>query len=549
MRFLSSVTFIAAFSIMLQTAESARAQSIGWMQPTSTFDAVWYHQAGAASPSASAWQIPMIDAFGTGITQRYVFKASARNLLPLALQDQAGPARPWLVQLATDETALTLTEPDETRAEARRSEQALTADERKALQIALQWAGYYTAAIDGAFGRGTRASMRAWQEENGFEATGVLTTLQRRALIDQYNAVLNGLDLALVRDEEAGIEMMMPTAAVEFARYEPPFAHYGSKNDIGARVLLISQAGDQNTLFGLYEIMQTLEIVPLDGARERGNDSFELVGENDQIVSHTQVSLQNGQIKGFTLVWPARDEERRRRVLAEMTKSFTRLEAVLDPTVGSVDTQSIDLVSGLQIRQPKISRSGFFLNESGLVATTSETVGSCARLTIDGDITAEVLANDPAQGIALLRPTQPLSPLAVAALNVADPRLQSDVAVAGYSYEGVLSAATLTFGKLSDVKGLRGEDSLSRLSMTAQPGDVGGPVFDASGGVMGMLLPKSSVGPQLPDDVHFARDSQAIVDIAQAVGVELAAADAQGNLVPRDLRLAAQGMTVLVSCW
>jgi hypothetical protein len=126
---------------------------------------------------------------------------------------------------------------DETLAEARRSERSLSAQDRKDLQIALQWAGFYNAAIDGSYGRGTRNSMAAFQEANNFEKTGVLTTLQRAALLKQYNAVLDGLGLKMVRDDQAGIEMMMPTAEVSFARYEAPFAHYESAGSIGAKNL------------------------------------------------------------------------------------------------------------------------------------------------------------------------------------------------------------------------------------------------------------------------------------------------------------------------
>ena len=57
---------------------------------------------------------------------------------------------------------------------------------------------------------------------------------------------------------------------MQFDHYEPPFVHYGERGGSGVRVLLISQPGDQSTLFGLYDILQTLEIVPLDGERERG---------------------------------------------------------------------------------------------------------------------------------------------------------------------------------------------------------------------------------------------------------------------------------------
>lgn len=439
--------------------------------------------------------------------------------------------------------------PDETVSEARNSERALDAQGRKDLQIALQWAGFYNAAIDGAFGRGTRNSMAAWQESNGYEVTGVLTTRQRTALMGQYNAVLDGLGLQLVRDDAAGIEIMMPTAEVAFDHYEPPFAHYDSSGNIGARVLLISQAGDQDTLFGLYDIMQTLEIVPLEGPRARQNTSFELIGENGSIISQTQVSLLDGQIKGFTLIWPAGDEDRRRRVVAEMSKSLIRLDAVLDPAAGIEAEQTIDLVSGLRIRQPKISRSGFFIDGQGAVATTSEAVAACTRVTLDGDTEADVIADDASAGIALLRPRAALAPMAVARFGNSPPRLQSEVSVAGYSYEGVLSAATLTFGTLADLRGLHGEEKLNRLTLTAQAGDAGGPVFDASGNVMGMLLPAAAGDQQLPKDVSFALQGAAIAELASKNGLRLTQSDATDAVAPRDLRIAAQGMTVLVSCW
>ncbi len=479
---------------------------------------------------------------------------SAPDSVDLPDPEPIAPTDENITEVAPEQSIIpevpALPEPaDETLREAQASERNLTSDDRKLLQVALQWAGFYDAAIDGAYGRGTRNSMAAWQEANGFEKTGVLTTLQRATLIKQYNAVLDGLGLQMVRDENAGIEILMPTAEVGFAEYEPPFAQYNATGDIGARVLLISQAGDQDTLFGLYDIMQTLEIVPLTGPRERTNTSFELIGENGQIISQTQVSLQDGQIKGFTLIWPAGDEDRRRRVITEMTKSLVRLPGVLDPAAGNPDEQAIDLVAGLQIRQPKISRSGFFINTSGAVVTTSEAVQSCSRVTIDGDTEADVVADDTTNGIAVIKPRTALAPIAVAVFGTGAPRLQSEVSVAGYSYEGVLSAATLTFGKISDVRGLQGEENLSRLSLIAQKGDAGGPVFDVSGNVVGMLLPKSTQGPQLPEDVSFALDTNTIAQAAQSAGLSLTASEKTGSIAPRDLTIAAQGMTVLVSCW
>lgn len=456
----------------------------------------------------------------------------------------------------SDAGVATLTEPapttepsDETPAEARRSERALTADERKDLQIALRAAGFYNSTIDGAFGAGTRRSMEDWQASNGFETSGVLTTAQRKTLMDQYNAPLISVGMRLVQDTKAGIEMQMPAGAVKFARYEPPFAHYDATGDLGARVLLISQPGNQATLFGLYDIMQTLEIVPLEGPRERSKDRFTLEGRNADRVSYTQARLVDGEIKGFTLVWPTGDEDRRKRVLTEMKASFERFDSVLDPAEGGDAEQRIDLVSGLEVRKPRLSRSGFYIDTKGTVVTTAQAVQSCTRITLDQDHQAELVTVDDALGVAVLRPAEALAPMSVAQFRTDAPRLQSDVAVAGFSYEGVLGGPTLTFGTVADVKGLRGETELARLALAALPGDAGGPVFDAAGGVVGMLLPAASTSQKLPDDVSFAADAAAIQGVLDAAGMQGEPHTESSDISPDALNQRATGMTVLVSCW
>ena len=439
---------------------------------------------------------------------------------------------------------------DETPAEARRSERLLTGAERRDLQIALKAAGYYAAAIDGAFGRGTRAAMSDWQAARGYEPTGVLTTGQRRALMDEYNAPLISVGMRAHTDRRAGIAMQMPMDAVRFSHYESPFAHYDAAGELGARVLLISQPGDRATLYGLYDIMQTLEIVPLEGPRARDGDSFTLEGRNGDIVSYTEAALENGRVKGFTLIWPAGDEERRRRVLAEMKTSFERLDGVLDPAAGAEAPQEVDLVSGLEVRKPKRARSGFYVDSRGAVLTTAEAVQGCTRITLDHDYRAEVAALDSKRGLAVLRPERPLAPMAVGRLRAGEPRLQSEVAVSGYSYGGTLGAPTLTFGKVAELKGLQGERELTRLALAALPGDAGGPVLDSAGGVLGLLLPRAEDGRRLPEDVSFAADASAIRAMLTGAGLEIAEAAQPGPpLPPNDLSEMALGMTVLVGCW
>jgi len=467
----------------------------------------------------------------------------------------AGPAliAPSVTQPETVQTlqpAQEIEPADETPRQARASEAALTRDERREIQIALQWAGVYNAGIDGAFGRGTRAAMRAWQSNNGFEDTGILTTAQRAELFRQYNAVLDGMDLQNVQDMQAGIAIDLPLGVVIFDRYNSPFAHFGPTDAVEhAQVLLISQPGDSDRLAGLYEIMQTLEIVPLEGDRTRNDTSFVLTGQNNRIVSHTEARLEGGAIKGFTLVWPAGDEDRRTRILAAMQKSFAPVAGVLDPAAISDDTQSVDLVAGLQIRKPKHTASGFFVDRQGRVLTTIAAIGNCGRITLNGTYDAVVLASDTATGVAVLQATQPLAPSTVAQFRNSAPRLQSEIAVSGYSFGGVLPSATMTFGRLSDLRGLNGEETLTRLAINTLDGDAGGPVLDDTGAVLGMLMPRAPGGRQLPAEVSFATKSDVLGAFLQQAGVTVQSSDTLPRLDPVDLTQKGTAMTVLVSCW
>ncbi|MDW4499869.1 trypsin-like peptidase domain-containing protein [Sulfitobacter sp. D35] len=523
----------------------------------------WYGVAlGPYAPSDAAQVLRVYRAEGLIPRDSYIAESSAyrRQFWPVGAnvldRGVIAPPEGTAPQVPDAPDTATVAEPasppapaDETPQEARASERLLSEAERRGLQTALQWAGHYNAAIDGQFGRGTRSSMAAWQAANAHEVTGILTTAQRNELMGQYNAVLDGLGLEPLRETATGIEILIPKEVVAFSRYEPPFAHFDAKGEIDALVLLISQEGDRDTLHGLYDIMQTLEIVPLNGPRQKSDRDFSLVGQNATRISETHVSLEGGRIKGFTLVWPAGDEERRERLVAEMRRSFTRIDGVLDAAAGADAAQQIDLVSGLRIRKPRLSRSGFFVDGAGAVVTTSEAVQSCSRITLDEDYEATVTAEDSGRGIAILRPSQRLAPSRIAQFSPVPPRLQSEVAVAGYPFEDALNAPTMTFGTLAELRGLRGEEEISRLDLAPLPGDAGGPVIDASGNVLGMLLPRAGGAQQLPEDVSFALAGGAIAEVMRRAGLTAATGSETAGLDAYDITSRGQGMTVLVSCW
>jgi hypothetical protein len=421
------------------------------------------------------------------------------------------------------------------------------------VQSALQWFGHYEAAIDGDFGRGSRAAMAAWQEANAAEPTGVLTTAERRDLLDRHRAAIAALGLAPLREAEAGIAIDLPLALVRFARYEPPFAVFDPVDGSGVRVLLISQPGDQASLAALYEQLQRLPVMPPEGPRSLGDAGFTLSGSDGVIESHAQVQLAGGLIKGWLLVWPQARGEGPGRVRAAMDQSFRAVgDRALDPGLVPLAASSRDgLLTGLQPDRPRLSRSGFYVDAEGRVLTTAEVPAiGCARITIDGGAEMAVGFADPAAGLLLLTPRDPLAPPGYARFQTAPEPVGAEVAVAGYSYGDALPAPALTFGRVAAQTGLDGETGLKRLDLPALPGDAGGPVVDGTGAVVGMLLPaRNGTARHLPEGVAFAAAAGPIQMRLARAGLAPAAAAAGGALPPEDLARRARGMTVLVSCW
>ncbi|MCF6443794.1 trypsin-like peptidase domain-containing protein [Nereida sp. MMG024] len=450
-----------------------------------------------------------------------------------------------------EEPAAPVYVPDETRAEALRSEQQMSVEQKKDLQRALAWAGKYEAAIDGVYGRGTRGAMAAWQTRKGYPDTGILTSAQRAEALADWNAVFEGLGFAVLREPDAGLEMDLPLSIVTFDRYTPPFVRFEPTGAIEqARVLMISQAGGRDALAGLYDILQTLEVVPLEGPRSLRGDRFEIEGRSADFVSYTFAQTRNDEIKGYMLLWPNGDEDRRARVLERMQAGFTPIPGTLDPSAGDPSEQAVDLLSGLELRKPKRSRSGFFVDGAGTVVTHAETVAQCTRLTIDGLHDAEVLNLDLDAGIAVLRPKDTLAPDSFARFAVEPAQLGSEIAVAGYPYGGVLRAPTLTFGRLADLRGLQGEEELDRLDLTSAEGDVGGPVVGRDGAVLGMLIPPPVIGAQaFPPEVQFTLDSASLQTALDKAGVTTQTQPSGTRILAEDLTLRTRAFTVLVQCW
>lgn len=441
---------------------------------------------------------------------------------------------------------------DETAKQAAASEGQLPRAEKVKLQEALQWYGYYQGGLDGSIGRGTRASMSEWQTALGYEPTGVLTTLQRATLIANYQADEASFGFTQVTEAEAGIEFSLPANLLKFDHYEPPFVHYTAIDGSKLRLLLISKPGDETTLAGLYDLLQTLEVVPAAGERLLDGAEFSINAASGTVASFSTARSSKGTIKGYLLVWPPEQSETAQRILAVMASSFRSTgDVVLNPGLVPLDaTVKAGVLAGMAVKEPKSRVSGAFIDISGLVLTTADGVASCGKITLDGNVEAEAAAIDAALGAAVLRPLSPVAPFAVAATGTQSIAAGAQVLLAGYSLPTGLPAPVLTQGRVEGVGGPSGEAGLLTLAANITPHDLGGPVLNEAGALVGMIFGTQVGGKSLPSGVMLVRDAASLAPLMAKAGMQPAEAiGVPPALTPDALNAAAMGMTVQVTCW
>jgi peptidoglycan hydrolase-like protein with peptidoglycan-binding domain len=429
------------------------------------------------------------------------------------------------------------------------SENALTFDEKRYLQRALAWASHYQGKIDGLYGPETRRAMKDWQIENKYPKTGVMTPSQRGIILNNFTPVMTRLNLAPVTNLRAGITLLVPRGIMGSAQYDAPFVRFEATDSSNTQIILISQVGDAKRLRALFEVIQTLNIVPKGGALKLDEAGFSIETSNNELFTTGFAKLIDGEIKGAILVWPTKDEAQRLRLKEQIFGSFDSFKGVL-PEAEFFETGLLpkDILSGLQIRQPIFARSGIFLNAQGMVLTASQDLEICGSIEVGFGTQVKIKASN--SYVTVLSPMENISPPAISSFQLGPLKAPRRITAGGYSYGGSLGSPTLTRGLLQDLKDLANDRNISRLEINTLPGDAGGPIYNSGGAVIGILLPKrEDPNRQLPDDVHFAANLDLIISLLDEENIQLSSTETKVHSDLVNLSKTAKNSIALVKCW
>ena len=205
----------------------------------------------------------------------------------------------------------------------------------------------------------------------------------------------------------------------------------------------------------------------------------------------------------------------------------------------------------------QVSTGTGFAVAPGLLITNHHVIDGCTAIEIvsaDGRRRSAVVDADPLIDLALLR----VPGLRGATARIRTPsnvRLGEPVMVFGFPLSGSLSSGgNFTSGLVSGLRGLR--DSVGEIQITApvQPGNSGGPVMDASGSVVGVVVAKldalrSAIATgDIPQNVNFAVSLDILSEFLAKNKVTVREAPVAKGLDTATVAELAQSFTYRVEC-
>jgi len=201
--------------------------------------------------------------------------------------------------------------------------------------------------------------------------------------------------------------------------------------------------------------------------------------------------------------------------------------------------------------------TGFFVSQKGHLLTNHHVIEGCAiiRLRLPGQASrATLVARDPNNDLALLKSES--RPDLVASLSSRKrPQLGQFAIIFGFPLTGVLSSSgNLVTGTVSAVSGLQDDSRLFQISAPVQPGNSGGPVMDASGAVIGVVVGKLNARAvekaiaDIPQNVNFAIKGALAMGFLDSNSVDYVT-DAGNQTIPvEEIAKRSMRFTVLVEC-
>jgi hypothetical protein len=357
---------------------------------------------------------------------------------------------------------------------ARAAFEALSEADRKAIQEALVWTGDHTGVTTGGFGRRTFEAIQAWQKRVGAKLDGVLDAKARGALQAEAKKARDAAKFAVVTDPRTGVAIGVPQAVLTKRDQNPSGGSRWQSPDKKITLDTRAYPAGETDLPALYERNLAIQSPGRQVAyKVLRPDFFVVSGETQSGKFYTRYAAgPGGAVRGFSLGYDKAVAKDFDRTVIAIANSFSAFPEAGAFAAGPAPAPPARPATIEPPRPAGPIATGLAVGQRAVV--TSAAVEACPDLRA-GKAKARLVRADKASGLALLE-------LEAARPAGTPPELAADPP--GPGADVVVLIHTGTAG-LSVVPGETG--SGSTVLAPLQPGAGGGPVFDRSGRLAGLI--------------------------------------------------------------
>ena len=252
---------------------------------------------------------------------------------------------------------------------------------------------------------------------------------------------------------------------------------------------------------------------------------------------------QNGSVSIYRLI-----EEIRRAIVQSANPNVATA-----PSISSEPRSNTPAEPQNKVPQTKSTGSAFFVTHAGHLLTNAHVVSDCRSISVKSSGgqagIAQVIAVDQNDDLALLKLER--RPDATAAFRIArPPRAGESAVVFGFPLSQLLaSTGNVSTGVVTALAGLRDDPHHIQISAPVQSGNSGGPVLDASGYLIGIVVSKlNPVLGDVPQNVNFAIKASTATNFLEAHGIAYKSAAGEKELPIPDIVEQARGFSAQVLC-
>jgi S1-C subfamily serine protease len=198
--------------------------------------------------------------------------------------------------------------------------------------------------------------------------------------------------------------------------------------------------------------------------------------------------------------------------------------------------------------------TGFFVNNQGYILTNDHVVTGCRKLADRDGKPLHITYRDVGADLALLK-TDTLPSSSAVFRTGPVPKVGDAVVAFGFPLPDILSSeGNISTGVLSATSGLQDDPRFVQISAPVQPGNSGGPLFDSSGHVIGVVVAKldalkvARVTGDVPQNVNFAVHWAEVRAFLDTQGVRYQKGPSLHISAARDIAATASRISVAIDC-